>query len=507
MADQAIRLDVSPAAAFGIAVIPFILLSLAHWHLGPLLVASDYAQYLLHARAIVDGRPYGDIGYLYSPLTPFVGPPLQPPGLPLTLAPLMWMFGMNDTVFRVAMVLSGALFLALATVALARTEGWLRAGCAAALTGLAVERAFATNVPMSDLGFSALVWAVVVVADRPGRWSIWRGLAVSALVAGALAYRTAGAPLLPAIFAYAFFRRRTLGLTPLAVACAWALVGIVVLLTTPIGAAAVRFAADARGISLLGMRFAVETYSVASFQPLLYPFSNSTANLVYHAITAPLALYGLWRWARAHHTTFLFAVAVAYAVFLLIAPAFQARYLWPLFPLIAAGFIHGLVDVARIASKAAPAMSERRAILAIGALAAAALVTAVRAPDPATVNDAPEVLDLYAWLTRANADSVARVAVVNPRVLTLRSGIPAMSIPNRGSEKDVYDEFVRHRITFVVEGDPGYANRERDLLRNTLRTFPQAFKPVYRNDRYTVYRFAPVTAGDATASGAGPVGS
>jgi len=37
VADQAILPDVSPAAAFGIAVIPFIVLSLAHWHLGPLL--------------------------------------------------------------------------------------------------------------------------------------------------------------------------------------------------------------------------------------------------------------------------------------------------------------------------------------------------------------------------------------------------------------------------------------------------------------------------------------
>jgi hypothetical protein len=296
---------------------------------------------------------------------------------------------------------------------------------------------------------------------------------------------------------------------PLAVAGAFALIGIVVLLTTSIGEAAVRFAVDARGVSfiVLGMRFAIETYSVASFQPLLYPFSNGTANLIYHAITAPLALYGLWHWARANHTTFLFAVAVAYAVFLLIAPAFQARYLWPLFPLIAAGFVHGLTHVARMTSKAAPATGELRAMLAVGALAAAALVTTVRAPDPATVNDAPEVLDLYAWLTRANADSAARVAVVNPRVLTLRLGIPAMSVPQWGSEKDVYAELVRHRITFVVEGDPGYADREMKLLQATLRAFPQAFTPAYRNARYTVYRFIPVTAGDATASGARPVHS
>ena len=507
MTEQSRRADLGPAAAIGIAVIPFLVLAVAHWHLGPLLVTSDYAQYLLHTRAILDGRPYGDTGYLYSTLTPFVGPPLQPPGLPLTLAPIMLAFGMNDTAFRLVMVASGMLFLVLATVAIARTEGWLRAACAAALTGIAIERAYATNVPMSDLGFAALVWAAVVVADRKGLWSVWRGVAVSLLVAGALAYRTAGAPLLPALFVYGFLRRRTIGWAPLFVALAWGVAGIVVLLTTPVGAAVVRFAADARGVSIMGLRFALQTYSVASFQPLLYPFPNGAANLVYHIVAAPLAVFGLWRWARANYTTFLFAVAVAYAVFLLIAPAFQARYLWPLFPLIAAGFVRGLIDVSAWASKASSASGERRAYLVLGALAVAALVTTVRAPEPATVDHAPEVLDLYTWLTRANGDTVARVAVVNPRVLTLRSGIPAMAVPIRGSAKDFYDEFVRQRITFVIEGDPGYAPTQMRLLRTTLATFPQAFTPVYRNAKYTVYRFTPVTAPARNSLSAGRVDS
>jgi len=102
--------------AFLIAIIPFVLLSLAHWHLAPLLVRGDYAQYVLHARAILEGRPYGDTGYLYSQLAPFVGPPLQPPGLPLTLVPVVWAFGINDTAFRLVMVLSGIAFLVLATI-------------------------------------------------------------------------------------------------------------------------------------------------------------------------------------------------------------------------------------------------------------------------------------------------------------------------------------------------------------------------------------------------------
>ena len=507
MADRVLRPAVGPATAVAIAVVPFLILVAAHWHLGALLETSDYAQYLLHTRAILDGRPYGDTGYLYSALTPFVGPPLQPPGLPLTLAPVVWLFGMNETALRLVMVGSGVLFILLAVVALARTEGWLRAGCAASLTGIAVERAFATNVPMSDLGFCALVWGAIVVADRDGQWSLWRAIVVSALLAGALTYRTAGAPLLPAVFVYGFLRRRSVGNAPLLVSATCGLAGLLVLLTTPVGAAALRFASDAAGITLNGLQFALETYSVASFHPLLYPFAGGTANLVYHIVTAPLAAFGLWRWARANHATFLFTVAVAYVVFLFIAPAFQARYLWPLFPLIAAAFVRALAEIARRIWHASPELADVRSAMAVGVLAIATIITTVRAPDPPTVDHAPEVLDLYGWLSRANASSPARVAVVNPRVLTLRSGIPAMAVPLRGSAKDFYDEFVRQRITFVVAGDPGYAAKEMELLRGTLRAYPHAFVPVYRNAKYTVYRFAPIDGASGSVPGTGTLDS
>ena len=489
----------SRGVAFLIAIIPFVLLSLAHWHLAPLLVRGDYAQYVLHARAILEGRPYGDTGYLYSQLAPFVGPPLQPPGLPLTLVPVVWAFGINDTAFRLVMVLSGIAFLLLATIGLARTEGWLRAGCAAALTGIALERAYATNVPLSDIGFCALVWAVVVVADRPGRWTLWRGVVVSVLIAAALGYRTAGAPLLPAIFVYGLWRRRTVGPVPLAVACGWIVIGVVVLLATPLGAAVMRFAADARGVSIQGLRFAIQTYAIASLHPLLYPFPDGIANLVYHVATAPLAAFGCWQWARENRHSFLFTVTVAFALFLLLAPAFQERYLWPLFPIIAAGLIRALVVIATRVRSADPRVIEQRTCMGLLAIAVCTVVTIVRAPRPATLDDAPEFLDVFAWLKRANADSAIRVAIVNPRVLTLRTGIPAMAVSIHGSIDARFQELVKQRITFVVEGDPGYAATEMKLLQATRSAFPQAFVPVYRNAKYTVYRVEPSAAGTIPA--------
>ena len=48
-------------------LIPFLVLAALHWDWLPGATYGDHAQYLAHARAIVEGRPYGDIGYIYQP--------------------------------------------------------------------------------------------------------------------------------------------------------------------------------------------------------------------------------------------------------------------------------------------------------------------------------------------------------------------------------------------------------------------------------------------------------
>ena len=47
---------------------------------------GDYAQYILHARALAEGRSYTDTEYMYSTYEPYLGPRAYPPGLPLLLA-------------------------------------------------------------------------------------------------------------------------------------------------------------------------------------------------------------------------------------------------------------------------------------------------------------------------------------------------------------------------------------------------------------------------------------
>src|SRR5258705_13376631 len=57
-----------------LAVALLVVFALRHWRNGPLAESDDYAQYFLHARALLHGRAYWDTGYLYNPQAAWVGP-------------------------------------------------------------------------------------------------------------------------------------------------------------------------------------------------------------------------------------------------------------------------------------------------------------------------------------------------------------------------------------------------------------------------------------------------
>ena len=61
---------------------------------------GDFAQYLEHARNIAEGKSFADIRFIFNPAAP-LGPPCTPPGFPLLLAPLVKIFGLNLTVFKI----------------------------------------------------------------------------------------------------------------------------------------------------------------------------------------------------------------------------------------------------------------------------------------------------------------------------------------------------------------------------------------------------------------------
>jgi len=71
---------------------------------------GDYALYIMHAENIVAGRPYGATGYIFNPQN-WIHPAAYPPGLPLLLAPVYRLAGLDLQRMKLVGVFSFALFL------------------------------------------------------------------------------------------------------------------------------------------------------------------------------------------------------------------------------------------------------------------------------------------------------------------------------------------------------------------------------------------------------------
>ncbi len=56
---------------------------------------DDFAQYILQAKNLAEGKPQTESAYVYNPEYPFYAPPVYPVGYPLLLAPVYALFG-ND---------------------------------------------------------------------------------------------------------------------------------------------------------------------------------------------------------------------------------------------------------------------------------------------------------------------------------------------------------------------------------------------------------------------------
>lgn len=489
--------------ALAFLLIPFFTLVFIHWGWAPAATSGDYAQYLLHARAIVEGRSYSDIGYIYQPAAGLIGPPALPPGLPLALAPLVALDGPDTPLVRLLTIGFVVGFAVLAAWRLSRVvEPW-QAALGAAFAAFAIETSLASVAPLSDPGFAVLLWATIAAVDREGPWSLWRVAGVTALGFAAISFRLVGIALVPALLMFALLHRQRFGFRPFIPVAIWTTAGAVAVLT---GAVRVPFT---ERIPLSGdeisehLRTFVRQYRTGLFDALLYPFSSDTANDVYHLVAAALVLLGLaiilWRERR----TFLVATAAAYTLLLLVAPVAEPRYAWPLFPLVGAALAKGTALVMRPLLRSMREAARARATgLPLVTLLLLALVREGRRDAPPSLVRHPDASALFAWLS-ARQDSALRVAFHNPRVLTLKTRVPAMGIVPRNAPGQMAalaesraTHFVWQAHGLGTDSVPGKAPCVQRMANQLPELYPEQFTLAYSNGTFRVYRVKP---GDARA--------
>jgi len=484
------------AAWAAAAFLPFVVLAALHWVHRPPDFAWDEALYMLHARALAEGRPYTDTGYLYTRLTPAVNPAAQPPGLPLLLAPLVAHLGSDSAVIAAVMV-AFALSLQFGVALYFRSHlGAALAVAAGVLTGLQPAIIHSASRALSDLPFSALVWGVIILADRPGRWSRRRLAVMTGLGVAAIMFRTAGIALVPALGLFAFVRSHELGRRPLVPIPVWITTSLVIGWTIPTAGAFFEMLSLAPLDILSRMLANFLAYKYAVFDALLYPLPGNTLNDGYHVIAVGIMALGLAAWLRQSARSFLAAFALAYVLFLLLAPVTGPRYLWPLAPLMVFGLLNGIVTLARRLWRVRPAVETVAGLTLAGGIAVLPVMSHAWEPREPEITEVTEVQAVFRHLRGVDAENGVRAMIFEPRALAWATRIPAMGLV--GAPPDtVIAELCRKRITHVVVGDLGILPWLTDSVRATVAIHPLAFTETYRNPSFVIHRFVPA----ATQSG------
>jgi hypothetical protein len=477
--------------AWPIVLIPFFALIVQGWANGPGLDGGDHAHYLLHARALAEGRPYTDTGYIYTKYAWAIGPRAQPPGLPIALAPVLAISGENMLVVRLFMLSFAFAFLLVVGRYFARHEDRFLGMGVALMMGVCTPIVYASGQPLSDLPFAALLWGLVSVYDRDGPWGKGRLVAATALAGATMAFRTAGIAIIPAICLFTLLQYRQHRLRPA--------VPLLVLLTC---AALIVLAASASGylldfeLSLPAVLIATDPlekllgYQQEVAAGLLYPVPGNLANDIYHGIALVIVAVGIAEWIWRKWRSFSVILSVLYCVMIISVQVHSSRYLWPLFPVLVFGLLNGgrvLLEKARPGWKKA---QRRGAVLAAaGVIVFSSIFFGPSVAPKGSLERLPAVQELFDHLREAASTEELRVAFVKPRVLSWETGIPAIATFN-ADRNTILDVLRREHITSVVLGDYGLAHRHDQAFRVAVAQTPDAFHLEFENEYFSAYRFA-----------------
>jgi hypothetical protein len=358
------------------------------------------------------------------------------------------------------------------------------AGVVAAWTVTALGARHAPDTILADLPFMAAFWLTCVVAERAGKtWLDWGVLAV----AGALAFsfRMAALPLLPVAGLYVLLREKQERLGFLAVGAVWCAVAAAIFIGLSSGSALGNEAVRSVGQVLRDVAQNGRTMVEGMQLGVPIPLGADAARLPIQALVLGVGGVGALALAFKRPTSFG-ALAALFSVLMVLAiPARSARYVWPLFPWIAAGFVHGLVV---LAGARRPARGERMAWALAAVLLGGSLTLQWLSPPPVSVRNDPDFRDVIATLQReASQDSATRAVFFSPRVLTWETRIPAAPL-FAAAPDSMFAFLAERRITHVVSGDAGTEVLYPQGIPNLVKGFPERFERVHANSSFEVFR-------------------
>jgi hypothetical protein len=457
---------------------------------------DDFALYLLHARNLVEGRPYADTGYLYNPHYASIGPPTYPPVTPALLAPVYALAGPNLEALKLAMVAGFTAFLAVAYLLFRRTLSPARSALVVALLGLNGFSFQAANTIGSDEFFLVFLYAALLLFERADdaaedsrtQWLLAIGAAVAAWLA--FGTRSLGVLVLVALAIRELIARRRIGRPALGAMALFAALALTQTLLVH---------SDRHYLDQLGGGPGLLLQHAAWYAERLAAFwSNGRWRLPALLLTGAallLAVIGFVRQVRTRRAGICEVFALLYLAVILLWPSYEAeRYLYPVIPLWLFYAFCGLehAGLARRPVLARTALG----LLLVGAVLSYAGRYATLDWGPFTHGVAtPEARALFRCVTdHTRPDDVVLFAKPRAMALFTRRTSAAPYVAQRDEELWAYARSI-HASYLVTNRDGVLGRAENAELTQFLRAFvarhPGQFTPLCANADFTLYRIRP----------------
>jgi hypothetical protein len=443
---------------------------------------DDFSLYILHARNIVEGRPYADTGYLYNPQMSAIGPPTYPPLFPLLLAPVYAIYGLDLEAMKLVFIVFFMAALWMSYLLLRREIPFPYLVALIAFVGLNHYFWNLKDNILSDIPFLAFLYLVFFLIRRVhGEDPPPRGRLLPAFLAGLTLYlcygtRSVGVILLPCLLIHDLVRfRRITALTGFAFL---AIVPVVLLLNVLLHSDIQYFESITFEPDLMLHKLRAHAYS------LMVLWDNGRSEAVHASLFVifnGLVIAGYLAKVR-RRLDVQDVFAIVYPVILVfLPPRATIRYLIPVIPLYA---FYGLLGLRCLASRR-PAV-ERAAFIVLLAAIAGSYVSKYSTTDfgpfPRSVTS-QESRALFDFIERETGED-AVILFRKPRALALFTGRTAAYHKALRSRRTLrYLERIGARYVIVSPKD-----RDPGELGGFIRRNPDNFRLIYDSGKYTVHR-------------------
>jgi hypothetical protein len=446
---------------------------------------GDYAQYVMHAGNLAEGRAFEATGYIYNPKYASLAPRAYPPGYPVLLAPVYAAFGgemvpmrlLTLGLFAACIILSGLLFLSHLPTPLALAG--------VALVGFNPEAQKLALQVTSDVPFLFfLLWSLIALEKRSAEDSVGKSLLFGVLLFVPFSIRTVGGLLPVALVLSSLWRFRRVDRSTLtSLGCFTTLVVVLGFWTT----------GSSSYLDQLRPSFATFLSNAVDYSRDFSAFWDAGSNRVipgewlrkvFTLLAMVVITIGLWSRSRLGATTKEWFV-VLYVLLVLAWPAYQgSRFLVPVFPLACLYLLHGASAMADRVRSVLPG----RATLVLATVVPFALYAAshISPSEPVArfaVGDAPS-RELFAFLRETPEDAV--LVFAKPRVLSLMTGRRAVANHQPEADDDLLEYLEEVGATFVVLGPEALGRRV--YLEGFVERNASVFDAVFANEWFTVFQ-------------------